>query len=324
MPCFMVILRSMSLWSNLQGMWLRGNHLRCVFCDELFTDSRKVHVLGLPSFVAFSPPLASYHAHPIPLCSLRRLRVVLSFLQLCWWHYFNSEWVMTRVFLLQRLLYYNNTSKFVTWRVLDTFGDQVCSSWGEAHFDPVELCPWHASGDMTSWVQAKDLTHGSSPIVLVLCFHSLRILIAIKDCWASFYISPSLAPIFHTRLVSWVSSCRKLNEFTGRELCRFKHTSSDPQGEGSSIDDTVISILKPTLTLGMQMTREILNLLQAIALTFQVTSSPGNLGTRRWYHAPGQSLSIKLWLRPPGDGMASIISRRSRHFISFSNAHALW
>ena len=48
---------------------------------------------------------------------------------------------MTRVFLLQRLLYYNNTSTFMTWGVLDTFGDQVCSSGGEAHFDLVELCP---------------------------------------------------------------------------------------------------------------------------------------------------------------------------------------
>ena len=48
------------------------------------------------------------------------------------------------------------------------------------------------------------------------------------------------------------------------------------------------------------MTREILNLLQAIALTFEVTSSSGNPGTRRWYHAPAQSSSIKLWLRPRG------------------------
>ena len=36
---------------------------------------------GLPSLVAFSPRLASHHARPIPPCSLRRLRVVLSFLQ---------------------------------------------------------------------------------------------------------------------------------------------------------------------------------------------------------------------------------------------------
>ena len=41
---------------------LRGSHLRCVFWDELFTDSSEVHVLGLPSLVALSPPLASHHA----------------------------------------------------------------------------------------------------------------------------------------------------------------------------------------------------------------------------------------------------------------------
>ena len=32
-------------------------------------------------FNGFSPPLASHHVRPIPLCSLRRLKVVLSFLQ---------------------------------------------------------------------------------------------------------------------------------------------------------------------------------------------------------------------------------------------------
>ena len=62
------------------GMLLRGSHLRCVFCDELFTDSSRVYVLGLPSLVAFSLPLALNLARPIPQCSLRRLRVVLSFL----------------------------------------------------------------------------------------------------------------------------------------------------------------------------------------------------------------------------------------------------
>ena len=61
-------------------MLLRGSHLRCVFCDELFTDSSRVHVLGFPSLVALSLPLASHHVWPIPPCSLRRLRVVLSFL----------------------------------------------------------------------------------------------------------------------------------------------------------------------------------------------------------------------------------------------------
>ena len=55
-------------------------YLRCVLCNELFTDSSRVHVLGLPILVAFSSPLASHHARPIPPCSLRRLRVVFSFL----------------------------------------------------------------------------------------------------------------------------------------------------------------------------------------------------------------------------------------------------
>ena len=35
-------------------MVLRGNHLRYVSCDELFTDLNKVHVFGLQSLVAFS------------------------------------------------------------------------------------------------------------------------------------------------------------------------------------------------------------------------------------------------------------------------------
>ena len=60
----------------------------------------------------------------------------------------------------------------------------------------------------------------------------------------------------------------------------------------------VISVSKPTLTLGMQVTREIVNLLQAIALTLEVTSSPGDPRNIRWYHAPAQSPSIGLWLRP--------------------------
>ena len=36
-------------------------------------------MLGLSSLVIFSLPLASYHAPSIPLCTLRRLRIVLSF-----------------------------------------------------------------------------------------------------------------------------------------------------------------------------------------------------------------------------------------------------
>ena len=48
----------------------------------------------------------------------------------------------------------------------------------------------------------------------------------------------------------------------------------------------------------MQVRREIVNLLHAIALTLEVTSSPGDPGNRRWYHAPVQSPSIELRLRP--------------------------
>ena len=62
------------------------------------------------------------------------------------------------------------------------------------------------------------------------------------------------------------------------------------QAEGSSIDDTVISVSKPILTPAI----EIVNLLQAIALTLEVTSSPGNPKNIRWYHAPAQSPSIEL------------------------------
>ena len=47
----------------------------------------------------------------------------------------------------------------------------------------------------------------------------------------------------------------------------------------------------------MQVTRETVNLLHAIVLTLEVTSSPRDPGNRRWYHAPTQSLSIEVWLR---------------------------
>ena len=70
------------------------------------------------------------------------------------------------------------------------------------------------------------------------------------------------------------------------------------QEEGSSINDTIISISKPTLTSGMQVIREIVNLLQAIKITLEVTSSPGDPWNRWWYHAPLQSSSIELWWRP--------------------------
>ena len=58
----------------------QGESSKVCFCDELITNSCRVHVLGLPSLMAISPPLASHHARSIPPCSLRRLRVFLSFL----------------------------------------------------------------------------------------------------------------------------------------------------------------------------------------------------------------------------------------------------
>ena len=47
---------------------------------------------------------------------------------------------------------------------------------------------------------------------------------------------------------------------------------------------------------GMQVTREIVYLLPAIAHILEVTSSAGNRGNKRWYHALAQSMSIELWL----------------------------
>ena len=47
----------------------------------------------------------------------------------------------------------------------------------------------------------------------------------------------------------------------------------------------------------MQVTREIVNLLLAIAYILEVTSSSNDV-KKRWYHALTQSLSIKLWLKP--------------------------
>ena len=59
-------------------MLLNERYLRCVSYDKLFTGSSRVH--GLSSIVVFSMPLDSYHASPILSCSLRRLKMVLSFL----------------------------------------------------------------------------------------------------------------------------------------------------------------------------------------------------------------------------------------------------
>ena len=50
----------------------------------------------------------------------------------------------------------------------------------------------------------------------------------------------------------------------------------------------------------MQVTREIINLLQVVALTLEVTLSPSDPGNRRWYHAPTQSPIIEIWLRLRG------------------------
>ena len=98
-----------------------------------------------------------------------------------------------------------------------------------------------------------------------------------------------LALTLRTQLVVLVSLCRNLNESTRRELYRFQSTSSEPQEEGSSIDNKVISISKPTLMLSMQVTREIVNLPQAIAHILEVTLSLGDRKNIRWYHALAQS-----------------------------------
>ena len=70
-----------------------------------------------------------------------------------------------------------------------------------------------------------------------------------------------------------------------------------------------ISILKPTLTLSIHVTREIRNLLQAIGHILEVTMSPGGRKNRRWYPSLAQSLSIELWL---------ILSKRWYSFDHFS------
>ena len=88
-----------------------------------------------------------------------------------------------------------------------------------------------------------------------------------------------------------------LSESTRREFYKFYHTSREPQEEGSYINDMVIFVSKPTMMLGIQVTREIVNLLRTIANILEVTSSPSNHGNRRWYHALARSLSIELWLR---------------------------
>ena len=59
----------------------------------------------------------------------------------------------------------------------------------------------------------------------------------------------------------------------------------------------VISVSKPTLMLGMQMTRDIVNLLPDVAHILEVTSSPSDRRKKMWYHALARSLSIRLRLR---------------------------
>ena len=80
----------------------------------------------------------------------------------------------------------------------------------------------------------------------------------------------------------------------------------------------VISALKPTLMLGKQVTREIVNLRQAIVLTLEVTSSPGDPKNRRRYHAPAKSPSIELWIRPCGRWYGF------DHFSKISTFHLLF
>ena len=46
-----------------------------------------------------------------------------------------------------------------------------------------------------------------------------------------------------------------------------------PHEEGSSINNMIIFVLKPTLMLGMQVTREIINLLLTISHLLEATSS---------------------------------------------------
>ena len=59
----------------------------------------------------------------------------------------------------------------------------------------------------------------------------------------------------------------------------------------------VIFVSKPTLMMGMQVTREIINLPSTIAHILEETSSPEDRGNKRWYHALARSLSIELWMR---------------------------
>ena len=73
-----------------------------------------------------------------------------------------------------------------------------------------------------------------------------------------------------------------------------------PQEEGSSIDYMVISVSKPTMMLGMQVTREIINLLPAIAHILEVTLSLGDCRSKRRYCTLAWSLSIEVWLRLRG------------------------
>ena len=76
----MVILKRMSVGSNLLGMLRMESHPRDASCGMLFTGSSRVHMHGFPSLVVSSLPLASHYVMSIPSCSLKRLREILSFL----------------------------------------------------------------------------------------------------------------------------------------------------------------------------------------------------------------------------------------------------
>ena len=100
------------------------------------------------------------------------------------------------------------------------------------------------------------------------------------------------------------------------ELYELYHTSSEPQEEGSSIDDMVIFVSKLNLMLGMPVTREIINLLQAIAHILEVALILGCPRNRRWYHAPIRSKyqgRIKLYKR----------CYNFDHFSKISTSHRL-
>ena len=159
----------------------------------------KVWLANRPHNIHHSSSLASDHVQLIPLCSLRRLRVVLSFFQFTLMTLF---WlgVMTLVFFLRRLIS-NNTLAFVTWGVLDTF-------WGLSLHIRTGSLLWPSESMPLTCLRRQDFlgaSHRPRPWKVahsfgILHLHSLRMLTAIGDCWASWYISPSLALILYKRL----------------------------------------------------------------------------------------------------------------------------